>query len=174
MFPDSLANIAKDWFGHPNPFSALPGFCSGRYACKWGLTDLYPEDEKILREAIENRRIFDTGWAGCQKEIRSFRIISDGKVITIMANADMDEFDDLIYDVMDTEVELTEEQLETLHELWVDSPEMSTYAESEKTVPVTTYEDAMEILSNLEDANETQLKEWSNVVKSWVKEVTGT
>lgn len=169
---DSLADIAKDTIARKNPFPSLPGFPTGEYACKWGLTDLYPECEKILRDAIENRKTFDTGWVGCKKEIRSFRMISDGKVLTIQTSASMDEFDDLIYDAMETEEEVTDEQVEELHDYWYESLDMDTDAGSEMTIPLTTYEDAMELMSKMEDSDEAQLAEWFEVVKTWVKEVT--
>lgn len=168
----SLANIAKNTIARKNPFPKLEGLPSNDYGCKWGLTDLYPEDEKILRSAINNRQTFDTGWIGCKKEIRSFRMISDGKVITIMASAEMDDFEDLIYDAMDEEKELSEGQTEELWDYWCES-DMDTSSCAEDTVPVTTYEDAMSILSRLEDSAQRQLDDWFEVVKLWVAEVIG-
>ena len=167
----SLAHEARNTIVRKNPFPSLPGLPSNAYGCKWGLTDLYPEDEAILRAAIDARKTFDTGWIGCKKEIRSFRMISDGKLITIQASAEMDEFPDLIYDALDDDVELTEEQVETLEEYWYNDTEMFTEVESERTVPVTTYKDAMMILEQLEDANDRQLNAWFEVVKQWVKDV---
>ena len=165
--PNSLANIAKDTIARKNPFPPIEGLPHSMYGCKWGLTDLYPEDEQILRSAIDNRQTFDTGWIGCKKEIRSFRMISDGKAITIMACAEMDEFEDLIYDAMDKEVELTEEQTEELWEYWYES-DMNTSTVTEHTVPVTTYEDAMSILDKLDDSAVKILDDWFEVVKEWV------
>ena len=48
---------------------------------------------------------------------------------------------------------------------------MDTETMSEETVPVTTYEAAMEILSKLENENDERLNSWFEVVKSWVQEV---
>lgn len=169
---DSLANVAKDRIGRKNPFPRLPGLPSGIYACKWGLTDLYPEDEKILRDAISARNTFDTGWCDCRKEIRSFRVISDGKNVTVQASAEMDDFDDLIYDALEDDNELTEEQIDELRDMWSEAYEIDTCVSSEETVPLTTYEDVMSILGRLEDQNNTTLDSWFEIVKSWVKEVT--
>lgn len=168
---ESLANIAKDTICRKNPFHSLPGLPSNAYGCKWGLTDLYPEDEAILRDAIDSRKKFDTGWIGCKKEIRSFRIISDGNVITIQAAAEMDEFEDLVYDAMDEEVELTETQMDELLNYWYNDTEMMTETESERTIKLTTYEDAMKVLSELEDENEKLLNTWFEIVKDWVRSV---
>ena len=129
------------------------------------------DDEAILRRAIDNKETFDTGWIGCKKEIRSFRMISDGKVITIQAFAEMDDIPDLFYDALEGNEELTDEQLNELEEYWYADTEISTEAEAEDTVELTTYEDAMKILSKLEDSVAKQLDEWFEEVKIWVKEV---
>ncbi len=169
--PDSLANIAKDTICRKNPFPPLDGLPSSADGCKWGLTDLYEEDERILRAAISERKTFDTGWVGCKKEIRSFRIISDGQKITIMASAEMDDFNDLIYDAAPDGTEFTDEQFAILDQFWCDDLEICSETMSERTVPLTTYEDAMSILSELEDANDRQLEGWFEVVRSWVADV---
>jgi len=167
----SLASIAKDTIARKNPFPPLPGFPSGTYCAHWGLTDLYPEDEKILRDAIDNRKTFDTGWVGCKKEIYYFRLISDGNVITIQTSAEMDDFDSLIYDAMDEEVELTADQVEELESYWYES-DIDSSASSEATIPLTTYEIVMELISKMNDHDVKQLDEWFEIVKGWVKEVT--
>ena len=166
---ESLANKAKDTICSKNPFPELD-LSHGIYGCKWGLTDLYPESEKALRKAIENRETFDTGWVDCQKEIRSFRIISDVKIMTIQAFAEMDEFHELVYDAMETEVELTEEQMNELWEYYYES-EIGTETQREMTIPVSTYEAAMEIIAQLEQYNDDELNGWFEIVKSWVSEV---
>ena len=166
----SLADIAKDTIARKNPFPSLPGFPSNAYCAHWGLTDLYPEDERILRNAIDNRKTFDTGWVGCKKECHYFRIISDGKVVTIQTSAHMDDFEDLIYDAMDKEVELTADQEAELNDYWYESDmDSSTY--SEITIPVSTYEDVMKHISKMNDHDVQQLDEWFEVVREWVKEV---
>ena len=167
----SLADIAKDTIARKNPFPSLPGFPSNAYAAHWGLTDLYPEDEKILRNAIDNRKTFDTGWVGCKKECHYFRLISDGNVLTIQTSAEMDDFDDLIYDAMDEEVELTDDQVAELEDYWSES-DIASSAWSEVTIPLTTYEVAMEHIEKMIGHDAKQLDEWFEIVKEWVKEVT--
>lgn len=168
---ESLANIAKDRIGKKNPFPKLDGFNTNFYGCKWGLSDLYPEEEKILRKAISDRRTFDTDWVECQKEICSFRLITDGNVITIQASASMDDFEDLIYDALDEDIEFTEEQLETLWDYWNDCTDISTDVMSERTINLTTYDEIMKILDELQNENDKQLNEWFEIIKSWLKEV---
>lgn len=165
----SLAEIARDTIVRKNPFPRLDGMHTSSYGCKWGLTDLYPDAEEVLREAIENKATFDTGWIDCRKEIRAFRMISDGTNITIQASAEMDDIPELFYDALDVDTELTDDQISELTEYWYQDTEMSTDVISEQTVPVTTYADAMRILSMLEDQNDKQLNEWFEVIKSWVE-----
>ena len=76
----------------------------------------------------------------------------------------------LVYDAMETEVELTEEQMNELWEYYYES-DIGTETQREMTIPVSTYEAAMEIISQLEQYNDDELNEWFEIVKSWVKEV---
>jgi hypothetical protein len=167
----SLSDIAKDTIVRKNPFPQLVGFASNGDASHWSLTDLYPDNEKILRSAIETKQTFDTGWVGCKKEVRSFRIISDGNVLTIQAGASMDDFDNLIYDAAPVGTEFTEEQIKELYDYWNDCTDISCDTESEVTVPLTTYDDAMNIIEKLESENDSRLESWFEIVKSWVEEI---
>ena len=176
---ESLANKAKDTICSKNPFPKLD-LNEEFYVCKYGLTDLYPECEKVLREAIDSRKTFDTGWVDCKKEIRSFRIISDGKIMTIQVCSSMDDWPDLMDDALwaatGYEEEkynngLTDEQIDELTDYWNESYEMDTSATLEDTIPVSTYETTMEVIERLESETEKQLDEWFEIVKSWVNEI---
>lgn len=169
---ESLAYIAEDTICRKNPFPRLDGFNESPYVCKCGLTDLYPEEDKILREAIESRKTFDTGWCECKKEIRSFRIITDGTIVTIQTYAAMDEFEDLVYDALDDDTKLTESQVEELIEYYYENDtEVVTETGSEITIPVTSYENIMEHISRMEDKDDKELDTMFNIVKRWVKDV---
>ncbi len=52
------------------PFAALPGV----YAAHWGLTDLYPEHQAALEDALSSGQAFDTGEFGAKKEIEFARV----------------------------------------------------------------------------------------------------
>ena len=89
---------------------------SGEYASHYSLTDLYPQSEAKLREALASGEDFDTDWFGCKKEIRYARYIREGNSITVKVSAQMDdlwESDDLVYDALweacQTEEELPED-----------------------------------------------------------------
>ena len=171
LFREQLKD-AQARIGHvPKPFPRLEGFPSNAYCAKWGLTDLYPEDEFILRTAITERKSFDTGWVGCKKEIRSFRIITNGEFMVIYTSAEMDDIEDLIYDATPDGVELTEAQFNEVLDYWYEDTEMETEVGSEITIPVTTYEDAMKVIAYMEHENDDTLKEWFEIVTTWVKEV---
>jgi hypothetical protein len=72
--------------------NTLEAFGSGDGA-HWGLSDWYPEQEAALKQALEARQPFDTGWYSSKKEIASARISSpDGKTIRVEASVS-DDFD---------------------------------------------------------------------------------
>lgn len=86
--------------------------CSGAYSSNYGLTDLYPESEAKLREAIASGEDFTTEWAGCKQEIRYAKYTREGDCITVEVSAHMDDLwdsDDLIYDALWTACSVEEE-----------------------------------------------------------------
>ena len=166
---ESLANIAKDTFAKKNPFPRLKGFAENGDACHWGFSELYPESEKVLRKAIEEKATFDTGWVGCKKEICSFRIISNGKIVTIQTHAEMDEIEDLIDDATPNGVELTDEQREEILNLWYVDTEMQTETGDEKTIPLTTYEDIIKCLVAMGNTDIKVLHNWYVAIQDWIK-----
>lgn len=152
------------------PVPTLDVFREDTSACKWGLTDLYPEHEKALRAAIDSGKGFDTGWCYCVKEIRSFRIVSDGKVITVLAYEEMDDIDDLIDDAIDSQTELTDDQEEKIRDYYY-CYGMTSELESETTIPATTYEDVMKALEELENSNSEQLESWFRMIQDYAQSV---
>ena len=74
---------------------------SGTYAAHWGLTDLYPEAEKKLREAVDSGEEFFVEY-GCKKEIRYAKIVrEDDTKVTVFAHMDdLYEDGDLIMDAL--------------------------------------------------------------------------
>ena len=77
--------------------------CIGDYASHWGLTDLYPENEKLLREWIESGKDFATTWWGSKKEIVSAKYEAEGDTITVMVSQEIDDLwfsTDLIEDAI--------------------------------------------------------------------------
>ena len=139
--------------------------------CKWGLTDLYPEAEVMLRSALEKREPFDTGWGSCKKEIRSFRVYSDGSTLHVQTYEEIDEPCDLIYDAMDIEVELTEEQEDEILDLWYEVGGMTEF-ELSSEIPLTTYEDLMKEISRQENENSIMSEEMFNIMKETVRDYT--
>ena len=137
------------------PPPALEGFAENGDASKWGLTDLYEEDEKILRDAIASGERFDTGWVGCKKEIRSMRISRDEK-ICVQCHAEMDsalEQLDLFTDFLTNEEckKLTDEAVDQIREMLMESCCYAEEAEySDYLLSDATYEQVMEVVAGLE------------------------
>ena len=170
---NSLSSIAMDTIARKNPFPRLEGFATNGDACHWWFDELYPESENVLRKALEEKATFDTGWVGSKKEICSFRIISDGKVLTLQTSASMDDIEDLFYDAAPNGVEFTEEQTESLMDYYHES-DVDTTAGSEITIPYTTYEEVLKNLCEMSKCDFKQLDEWFEEVKQWVEEVVST
>lgn len=130
---------------------------TGEYASKWGLTDFYPESETELKKALESGEDFDTGWFGCQKEIRYAKITGDQEEITIEVSAHMDdlwESDDLIYDalweVSEIEDELPEEIIDSIRDtaIW---DNIDDHTDMDATLPRSaSFEEIVRAIENLE------------------------
>ena len=168
---ESLANLAKDTIVSKNPFPTLEGFAENGSACSWGFQELYPESEKALREALEAKKTFDTRWVGSKHEIISFRIISNGEIVTIQTCAEMDEIDDLINDACGNGVELTAEQHDEVLNMWYNDTEMQTSVWNERTIELTSYDDVIKNLTEMSAEDTKQLDAWFEIVKQWVKDV---
>ena len=167
---DSLACIAKNTICKKNPFPPLPGFEQDN-ACKYGLTDLTVKNAAILRDAIESKATFDTGWCSCQKEIRSFRIISNGSIATVQVFEEIDDICDIISNA-DECSNLTDQQVKNLIDLWYSDTEMQTEMEVERTIPVDTYENIMKTLSEIEEGINAYLKSCYDTIIEWIKDVS--
>ena len=127
-------------------------------ACKYGLTDLNNVAEQNLRKILKEGIPFNTGWCGCQKEIRSFKIESDGmRKLRVSAAEEIDDVPDLIYDA-DMDETLTEEDVEYIEEMLDNDMEFRTETTSEKELPANaSYEDIMKALEELEEGNRAYL-----------------
>ncbi len=83
LFPKGLLHAPTLELRRLPPRKAEPGTrypfdgLNGVYAAHWGITDLYPEHEKALREAFGSGQPFDTREFGAKKEIQFARICRD-------------------------------------------------------------------------------------------------
>lgn len=92
--------------------------CDGEYASKWTLTDFYAEAEAALSAAIASGGNFETSFR-CQKEARYCRITRNMEAdeLWIEVTAYMDDlYDtaDLIYDVIEDDVELSDDIIDSI------------------------------------------------------------
>lgn len=81
----------------PKPIDVFSGL-SGRYAARWGASDLYEEYEPRLRDAVATGKPFDTRWYGAKKEIvwaRVSRKRTHGPIL-VEASQCMDDSRDLV------------------------------------------------------------------------------
>ena len=67
---------------------------SSAYGAHWGLTDLYDEEAKNLRVAVESGEDFEFDY-GCKKEIRYANITREGGDLTVTCRAYIDELPEL-------------------------------------------------------------------------------
>lgn len=148
----------------------------GEYAAKWGLTDLYPESEDKLRQALLSGEDFDTGWWGCKKEIRYCRITQEIGMITVEVSAHMDdlwESEDLIYDALwettRKEYELPEEIIGSIRDDAIDDGVDDHWEEYADLQAPASYESVLSTIGKLEDLAETRLHEMYETLCQIVK-----
>lgn len=72
---------------------------SSAYGSRWGLTDLYDEDAKNLREAVESGEDFVFDY-GCKKEIRRCEVKRINGELSIWCEAELDELTPITDTVM--------------------------------------------------------------------------
>lgn len=132
----------------------------GAHSSNHGLTDLYPESESKLREALASDEDFTTGWTGCKQEIRYVKYTREGKSITIEVSAHMDDLwdsNDLIYDALlwacQVDEELPDEFINSVRECLGD--DIDDHTEITMVLPSSvTFERIMELTGTLEDEAE--------------------
>ena len=142
----------------------LEDFASNGDACKWGLTDLYERNEKILRKAIESGERFDTGWVGCKKEIRSMRICRDDDGMIVECSASMDsalEELDLFTDFLTNEEceRLTDDLVEQIRDMLYGGEFVEEITYNDKLPVTATYDEVMKKVEDLEQQCEDTLTE---------------
>ena len=153
---------------------------SGEYSSKYGLTDLYPESETKLREALASGEDFTTGWTGCRKEIRFVKYTREEGSITIEVSAQMDDLwdsDDLIYDALwaacEVEEELPDDVINSIREAL--GFEIDDHTDVTVVLPATaTFEELMEATGRAENEaeqnNSNMFERLCEIVKaSWLQ-----
>lgn len=152
----------------------------GAYAAKWGLTDMYPESEDKLRQALLSGEDFDTGWWGCKKEIRYCRISREEGTITVEVSTHMDdlwESEDLIYDALwettRQEDELPEEIIDSIRDAAIFDG-IDDHSDVEDTLPAdASYEDVLSLIDRMEnqaeECAESMYKTLCEIVKAHVE-----
>lgn len=146
---------------------------SGLDACKWGVSDLYEEAEKNLRELLTYSGEFRTEWCSCKKELYSFRLWFDDDHIEVTVNQWMDELyeqyeliDDAMWDLGKQDIELSDEEIEYIRDLCFDADVKDEVSNSEYIKRDSTYEEIMETLEHLADETNKWLSDYYETVKN--------
>lgn len=136
---------------YPEEGENFEGVCQNGDICHWGFDELYPEPEEKLRELLQGKEHFDTGWLGSKKEIMSCRIQSDGKKIKLSVHQEIDDFPDILgyYNLPDFD-ENDKEKMEKYENIWMNDNEFMSEYEDFVEIPITTYEAMLESLVELQ------------------------
>ncbi len=146
---------------------------SGIDACKWGVSDLYEDAEKNLRELLTYSGEFRTELCSCKKELYSFRLWFTDEYINVQVNQWMDELyeqyeliDDALWDLGKQDVELSDEEIEYIRDLCYDADVKDEVSNSEYIKRDSTYEEIMETLERLSDETDKWLSDYYETVKN--------
>lgn len=152
---------------------------NGGFNCShWGLTDLYEECEKNLRDLLKTGVDFETEWCGSKKELLSARYRRRDGRVWVDVNQwidDLWEEGDLIVDAMcDLGVELDGDGFEYVRRIASEMEIDDTIVISEEVGKDATYEDCMETVTMLMDKTDAQLNEWYTELRNIVEDCAKT
>jgi hypothetical protein len=152
---------------------------NGLYVCKWGVSDLYEEAEKNLRELLTYSGEFRTEWCECNKELCSFRLWFTDNEIKVEVTQWMDDLyeqvdliDDAIWALKSSGykfgAELNEDDFENIRDMCVDADIKTDVKEYKLIKRDSTYEEIMSALDELADLTGKELDDYFEQVKSIV------
>ena len=153
----------------------------GWYCSHWGLTDLYEECEKNLRDLLKTGVDFETEWCGSKKELLSARYRRvDGKV-WVDVNQWLDDLwdegdliDDAVWDVFDhrEDIDIPDEGYRYIREVAAECDIDDSITISEDLGKDATFEDCMKAVERLMDATDNELnimyERLKNIVRDYV------
>lgn len=152
---------------------------SGLDVCKWGVSDLYEDAEKNLRELLTYSGEFRTEWCDCKKELFSFRLWFTDSEIKVEVSQWMDDLYEQV-DLIDDAIwalkisgykfgaELNEDDFEKIRDMCFDAGIETEVMESKFIKRDSTYEEIMSTLNELADLTGKELDEYFEQVKSVV------
>lgn len=154
---------------------------SGCYCSHWGLTDLYEECEKNLRNLLKTGVDFRTEWCGSKKELLSARYLRvDGKVKVEVHQwvDDLWEEGDLMNDALEEkfpgkDIEISDELNDYIIDIVAESDINDNITLCRELGADATYEDCMTAVGQLADETNKQLTAWyeelCNIIEDAVK-----
>jgi hypothetical protein len=150
---------------------------NGIYCSHWGLTDLYEECEKGLRELLDSGNDFITTWCGSKKEIISAQYSRyDGHVHVEVCQSidDLWDAEDLIYDALSSigreDVELPDEIIDSIRDTAIDCGIDDSDTECVTLPTDATYDDVMKAVEWAENQTDKRLTSQYEELKTIVQE----
>lgn len=140
----------------------------GFNASHWGLTDLYEECEKNLRDLLKTGVDFETEWCSSKKELLSARYRREDGRVWVDVNQWMDDLwedCDLIADAVwyrfrREDIEIPDEGIEYIRQIAGEMGIDDSATISEDLGCGVTYEDVMEAVERCQNATDKELSEW--------------
>ena len=175
-------NCKVEQRGFNKPILVVDISNGGLNCSHWGLTDLYPECEKNLRDLLRTDADFETEWCSSKKELLSARYRRENGKVWVDVNQWIDDLwdtDDLIYDAVwnrfdhREDIEIPDDGLQTIRDaaLWLDVDDSVVI--SEEVGKDATFEDCMKTVERLMDATDKELarmyEELCNIVEDYVR-----
>ena len=146
---------------------------------KWGLTDLYPEAERNLRELLTSNEDFETDWSS-RKECWSayIRRVNGICSVTVCVNIDdlwesTDLIDNALYDLNLENTELSEDDIEYIRDAAFEC-DVDDHADAKSELRNPDYEDLMEEIERLTDKATAAADRNYEVIKSIVMDCVNT
>lgn len=148
----------------------------GIYASHCGVTDLYKRAKEDLNQLLLSGEPFETKGLASKKELASWsmsRELVDGP-ISITMKCWMDEGPELVDDALPDGVELSDEQIDEILDIYITCYEGIYHAEETSVIAGTsTLDDVLEKVSELYDSANQALDSWFQIMREIVQDYTG-
>lgn len=145
----------------------------GPYASHYGATDLYESIEKDLRKLVACGEPFKTCSLNSQKELYGWRMERTlaGGPISVTVNQWMDEGQDLVYDALPDDVELSDDQIDEILDAWIFGCDGASETSETAVVPGdSSLDDILKKVTELLGETDSRLNEWFELMKGTVQE----
>ena len=166
-----------------NPILTVDIADHGWYCSHWGLTDLYEECEKNLRNLLKTGIDFETEWCGSKKELLSARYRRRNGSVWVDVNQWLDDLweegdliNDAVWDVCEhrEDIEIPDDGFDYIKRIANECDIDDCVVISEELGKDATFEDCMKAVERLIDATDEELSRMYDVLKTIVKDYVTT